>query len=201
MSDTVNQASDVLVADVADGLTPPVIKKGECRKFEQREIAAILRRNGPMLLLDYAEIRWDTVVGFLTVTPERCPGFCFVERELLMLRGPDIEDMAAQLLGVYGSLFPALVRIRNSFVLARTGTANFHRPAMAGETILMEIPIRQIILRPMMTKGQYTLFGRKFTATINTDKVATISNVHLLSRQHLGGEDQMTDFEKRKHGA
>lgn len=173
------------------------LKPGECKTILESDIRYILPHRGPPLFLDRVQIWGDRAVGYLEVTPDKCSGYCRYRQEDLMVRGTDLIDMAAQLLGMCGSLIPELGSKRRSFVLATTGPARFRSAVMAGEDIEMEITTGNIRLEKL-PGDRYALRGRDFTVTSRGDKKATISSVLLVSTAFV--PQNQTRYERTHKG-
>jgi hypothetical protein len=138
------------------------------------------------LLLSKATIFPDRIVGELEIGAGRCIGFSFkrdLEATELVIRGTELIDMAAQLLGVRGSRFKELMLRRQNIVLLRTGLAEFIRPVCAGVVVEMTISFSDIKVWGLQgTKGNRVLIeGGKFVARVNGDVCAVIHDVILMS--------------------
>lgn len=181
----------------ARGLPSPRFPAG--RRILPSDIRLILPHRDAMLLLDEVDIQGNKIIGTLEVTRARCVSFCFDDRENSVMRGTDLIDMAAQLLGMYGSLFPELARMRRRFVLATTGVAKFHAPIIEGETVKMSILIDNITAKKMLRtqRDQYLLRGRRFVVSVDGETKAEIGSVLIISTP-LKEEECQTDFEKRQ---
>lgn len=169
------------VAEVTVDIALPPEATKQTRQFVEGDIKFILPHRGAMLLLDRVTITPGIIYGVLEVNPERCVGFCFLEKEELVLRGADFIEMAAQLLGIWGAQFPDFMKRKRKFVLARTGRAEFHKPVRAGEKVYMEINPNDIKTKKGVSSGRYIIYGSKFLAKVDEEIRAKIFDITLIS--------------------
>jgi len=162
-------------------IRPPVRLKTELVRRDAPDIRTVLIHKGLMVMLDRAITTPDRIIGTLQIAPERCIGYGFVKQEDLMLRGVDLIEMAAQLLGMWGARFDELFEKRTAFVLAETGAARFYRPVRTGETVAMEISAENIRVKRITTSGRFIIVGRDFAAKVDEEVRANISEIVLIS--------------------
>lgn len=142
--------------------------------IEKDEIITILPHRERMLLLDRVVVNETKASGEFTVTEAVCEGHAVLDGKLVM-RGSDLFDMAAQLLGVWASQIPELVG-RLSMV-RRYGEAKFSRPIFPFETIIMEIEVPKEIDE---VGSMVEIKGEKFVVTVNNQRRAVVSSVTLV---------------------
>jgi len=165
-------------------LAPPEDLLTKVRTLSVEDVRFVLpTHRGLMLLLDKVTIYpRSKASGELQVTPERCVGFCFKKQEELILRGVDLVEMAAQLLGVWGSYFREIFKERRrEFVLASFGRAEFHKPIKVGETVVIEIAVDRIRVRGDARSQQFVIKGEEFIIKVNEELRGRISGITLMS--------------------
>lgn len=146
----------------------------------KEEIMGILFHRGRMLLLDRIEVTSEKVIGEFQVTDEVCEGHAGFDGKLV-LRGSDILDMAAQLLGVWAAQhFERLGR--NCFV-REYGGAKFKGTISPREKLTLEICSGGIKTKTIEKEngGQLIIIsGENFLAMVGDKQKAKISFVQLV---------------------
>lgn len=141
-------------------------------------IEKILPHRGRMLLLDEVEINTELVLGKLLVREEFCEGHAVADGKPV-LRGSDLLDMAAQLLGMWASQHADFQGKRA--MVRRYGEAKFQSLISAGDNLALEV-------RPNNLQGEITLrgdfkkiiiTGKEFSAKVGSVQKAFISFVEL----------------------
>lgn len=165
-------------------LHPPEDLKKTVRVWSTEDIRFVLpKHRGLKLLLD--EVRsypGSLVIGKLSVIPERCVGFCFVNGEELAITGADLIEMAAQLIGVWGYHCKEVWAERHrKFVLAIVTKAAFHKPVKAGETVTIEVAPGNIRVRENTELQQFVIRGEDFVIKVGEEVRGKIAGITLMS--------------------
>jgi len=151
--------------------------------IEKEEIMEILPHRGRMLLLDRVVINNTKISGEFLVTEEVCEGHRLDDQ--LVLRGADILDMAAQLLGVWAAKHS---QMNNSLAYVREyGRTKFLDKVLPGDQLIMEINTKdksgnenpQIIISVSGDREVRKIIGKEFTARVGKKNKATIFYVAL----------------------
>jgi len=152
--------------------------------LDTMEIKQILPHREQNLLLDSAVIYPDRIVGRLEVGLGRCVKFHFkkgLDIEELVIRGTELIDMAAQLLGVRGSRFQELMFKKQEIVLLSVGKAEFLRPVKANDLVEMGIPFSNIHVWQIERNKRYLIEGVRFEAKVSAELRAVIHDIKLMS--------------------
>lgn len=165
-------------------LKPPDNLENGIIRWETPDIEFVMpAHTGLKLLLTRVEsYPRSKLVGHLKVTPERCVGFCILEKEELALTGSDLIEMAAQLLGVWGYHYKEIWAQRHRRFLHTTITrAEFHKPIRVGETVCMEIAFDKIRVREKISTGQFVIRGEEFVVKVGGEVRGIIFGITLMS--------------------
>lgn len=152
--------------------------------WDRADIQFVLpAHRGAKLLLDRVESYPKSFVrGILEVTPERCVGFCFVDKEELVLTAPDLIEMASQLLGVWGYHYKEVFAERHrKFVTAIIHNAVFRKRVKAGETVFIDIAVDNIKVRGSDDSQQFVVRGTEFVIKVGEEVRGTISEIVLMT--------------------
>lgn len=145
----------------------------------KEEIMGILPHRGTKLLLDTVTITPLKVIGEFLVTSEVCEGHSFAEGKSI-LKGSDLYDMSAQLLGVWAAQYPDFTG-KLAFT-RRYGEAKFQGPISPGDLLILEVAANdleaEIRIRPRLRKILIT--GKNFSAKVNDRQKAIIGFVELV---------------------
>jgi hypothetical protein len=155
------------------------------------------------LLLSEVRISGNMVTGYLTVMPSMCVGIHRNTQEDLVIRPSDIMDMAAQLLGMFGSLLPELTKRRSHFGMPRGGGVGSRAEVMVWQTIEMKILIDDIVIAEedldhVPGGKRHMLLGVNFIATVGGSKVATVDYVVVSSTPFSEEECERNDNGHKK---
>jgi len=158
-----------------DGKNPIVIEKDE--------IELTLPHRDTMLLLDRVTIDKETVAGEFDVTEAVCKGHAVAAGGKIVMRGSDLFDMAAQLLGVWAAQNPAItkhpaVKYGGCFV-REYGGAKFREAILPKYRLIMEAKIAD--LEAKISEKMVIITGSDFTATVNDSVMAVIHSVKLVA--------------------
>lgn len=138
---------------------------------------SLLPHRGRMLLLDRVLLNSERVIGELSVTEELCEGHEVLQGKAV-LRGLDICEMAAQLLGTWAlSQFPE-VRPKQT-VFRELERAKFMDVIFPGELLTLELEIQNIKIRDARRLGKI-IIGEKFSAKVRDKLKCTIDSVKLV---------------------
>jgi len=146
----------------------------------REEIMRILPHRGRMLLLDEVVITDNKAEGKFLVTEEVCQGHAVFDSKLV-LKGSDLFDMAAQLLGVWAAKnidFPPKNRLIREY-----GRARFRKPIFPGEKLVIEIEIPKIKANILSNKGGWKtvhIIGEEFSVRVGDEAKARIFSVELV---------------------
>jgi|GEM_PF-3230418 len=166
-----------------DGDTPIVIIKDE--------IEFILPHRDTMLLLDRVTIDKETVAGEFEVTDAVCKGHAVAAGGKIVMRGSDLFDMAAQLLGVWASQNPAITKhpaVKYGGCLVREyGGAKFKEAILPKYHLIMEVKITD--LEAKVSEKIVVITGSNFTAEVNADVMAVINFVKLVASVSAASEE------------
>lgn len=146
----------------------------------KNQLVEILPHKGRALFLDEVVIDNKAAVGVLRVTFELCEGHEVFNGQKIM-RGVDILEMAAQLLGVWcylkkqeiglGSIRMAVVR--------RYGETIFRRPVFPGQVIVVQLLVDNILVNKIYNSGRVMVEGRDIKAYAEDKIVALIDSIEL----------------------
>ncbi len=147
----------------------------------KRGIKRILPHRGRMLLLDEVSISSTKIIGKFRVTRKVCKGHAVLGGELV-LRGCELFDMSAQLLGVWASHLlkikkDALVR---SYGEGAYGGAKFRKPIYSREILNLEINTNNISSEILRGGRVIVIRGRSFSAQVNGEARAEVKSVELV---------------------
>lgn len=145
----------------------------------EREIMEILPHRGRMVLLDEVIINADRVTGSFLVTKEVCEGHAVLNGGSV-LRGSDILDMAAQLLGVWTYNH---FRCLRGCMVREYGGAKFLKTISPGERLTLEITAKDIEVDDSGERGgRWLIFvtGKNFLAKVESQTRAKIFSVKLV---------------------
>lgn len=176
--------SNMITALKARATLIPAPPEGEVVAFDTMAIKQMLPHRDYNLLLDQATVFSDRIVGRLEVGRGRCVGFRFKggsAEEELVIRGTELIDMAAQLLGVRGSRFRELMLKRQEIVLLSVGRADFLRPVRADDVVEMEIQFSDIKVWQIERSKRYLIEGVRFVVRVSGELRALIHDVKLMS--------------------
>lgn len=108
--------------------------------FDKEALIQILPHRKDKLLLDRVVITEQKVIGDFTITESVCDGHEI--SGILVMKGSDYYDMAAQLLGVYASQLPEILAFLTdgkTLGALRYGESLFKAPIRPGEKIFIEM--------------------------------------------------------------
>ncbi len=148
---------------------------------EKLEIETILPHRRRMLLLDEVTIEKESLKGKLAVRPEICEGHAVFGGQLVM-KGSDLYDMAAQLLGVYIGLHFRDSKDSHLCLPRSYGLSKFKKPIFPGDVLEMEISLKDIEDLVVGKEQEKTLLvkGKLFSARVGQEKRAQISDIMLI---------------------
>lgn len=151
-------------------------------EIPKEKIEEILPHQGRMLLLDRVMIDGDKITGKLLVREEICEGHPVFDGKLA-LRGSDLFDMAAQLLGVWIASSPNLVSSHRNCLVRKYGGARFWKVIFAFELLTMEISTENIKVESFSREERQVTFisGEKFIVRVGEEKRAEIVAVELVA--------------------
>lgn len=159
------------------------VERGKKVTLRKEEIMSILPHRGRMLLLDEVEVTSQKATGTLLVTEDFCKGHA-VTGERLVFRGVDMEEMAAQLLGVvWGVQHPKFTK--RAGLLRGIGRSKFFGgPVFVGDTLIVEIERRNIRDRvvggPEPERMSVTVVAKDFLVRVKKENKATIEHIKLV---------------------
>jgi hypothetical protein len=167
-------------------LSPPDDLKNGVKNWNIADIQFVLpaHRGAKLMLENVRSYPRSNVIGSLRVIGERCVGFTILEREELVLTGPDLIEMATQLLGVWGYHYKELFAERHrTFLTTTVNRAKFHKPVKAGETVCIEIAVDNIRVRVRETPEfqQFVVHGSEFIIKVGNEVRGRIGGITLMS--------------------
>jgi len=155
------------------------LKREEKIIIDKEQIELILPHRGRMLLLDRVVITTQKIMGEFTVTHEVCDGHAVLE-EKLVLKGSDLFDIAAQLLGVWAAQHSDAEFKNRKTVIREYGGAKFRNPIFPGELLVMEIDPENASAQVLVGRDIIITKGEKFSARVGKERKAEISFVELI---------------------
>jgi len=155
------------------------LKREEKIIINKEQIGLILPHRGRMLLLDRVVITAQKIMGEFIVTNEVCDGHAVLEGKLV-LKGSDLFDMAAQLLGVWAAQHSDAEFKGKKTVIREYGGAKFRNPIFPKEFLVMEIDPENASAQVMVGRDIIITKGEKFSARVGKEKKAEISSVELI---------------------
>jgi len=147
--------------------------------LRKSRIKLILPHRGRMLLLDKVTIFPEKIIGEFLVTKKTCKGHA-VLGDKLVLRGSDLLDMAAQLLGVWvgqnSDFFGRICMVREY------GGAKFKNPILPDEKLIIEIDSNNIKEEVLGKDSLETVIitGENFLIRTEKETKAQINSVKLV---------------------
>lgn len=157
-----------------------ILKKKEKLIIEKEEIKKILPHRDRMLLLDKVIITEKKLSGIFNVTEEVCKGHSAWDGKDV-LKGSDLFDMAAQLIGVWAYQNPDLSG--KTCVVRKYGSAKFTEVIFPSNILTMELDTEKIKATILLGKKDQTIFitGEGFSALVSGKIRAQISFVELFA--------------------
>lgn len=149
------------------------------KTIEKQEIEEILFHRGRMLLLDRVVVADGKAVGEFNVTNEVCEGHVPVVGQPVM-KGSDLFDMAAQLLGVWASQFPELHGLPCK--LREYGGMKIRESITPGEKVTIELNVVNGSPDFIVEEGAlgiYVITGMNFSIKSNGKPKAKVHSVSL----------------------
>lgn len=146
------------------------------RIIEKEGIKSILPHRGTKLLLDQVLITAEEIIGKFRVTKEVCEGHAVFNGELV-LRGSDLLDMAAQLLGVWLAQSPDFEGKRT--VIRGYKGAKFRKPIFPGELLVLEMNTEDTLARVLKERKIIIAIGKRFLAKVEDEIKAEIYSVEI----------------------
>lgn len=144
----------------------------------QGEIEKILPHRHPLARISMVTIGRDRIIGSLTVDQEMCRGH--VINGSATLRGSDLFDVAAQLLGIYCAVnqdLRGMVAGKPTCFAREYGVAKFSKPLFPGDSV--EIGLENCNVSAGGKNGSVIVTGADFLVTHENKLVAKIGYVKL----------------------
>ncbi len=141
---------------------------------------SILPHRGDKLLLDKVTITTKKIIGEFKVTNEVCEGHAVLDGKLVM-KGSDVLDMAAQLLGVWLAQHTGHIEASNKRVMVREyGGAKFRKPIYPDEVLTLEVDAESVSAEVFSDDKLIIAKGSNFSARAGEEIKANIYSVELV---------------------
>jgi len=157
------------------------LKKTEERIVDKKQIEQILPHKGRMLLLDRVIITEEKIIGEFKVTEEVCEGHPVLEEGKTALKGSDLLDMSAQLLGIW--VAQGFGHKLGKKVVREYGGAKFRKPICPGENLILEIATNRVLADDVRGDGKLIIVkGDGFLARVGEEETgrAKVYSVELV---------------------